>query len=128
MHVTTRSPLSARPAVLIVSHPDGHIEAFGEPNVDIHFARVPMSFSRDGEIQAEELMQMTLPPKYQKIYQADRLRKTGTTRPLRPSTIQDSQHVSHLIRKLNEIHGLERQPIAPLTNGTIAGVGVCCEN
>ena len=89
-HCNERKQRPPRQAVLIVAHPDNHIEAFAEKNVDIHASRIPQSFSREGERQAEEVMQIMLPPRYRDLYRADRLRKTGSTRPLLPSVLADS--------------------------------------
>ena len=96
-----------RQAVLIVEHPDDFVEAFAEKNVDVHVARIPQSFSREGERQAEEVMEMMLPPRYRDLYRADRLRKTGTTRPLLPSVLTDSLVVRDCLTALSTVNDKE---------------------
>ena len=73
--------------------------------IDIHIARVPESFSREGERQAEDLAEMMLPPRYRDLYRADRLRKTGTTRPLIPSDLSDSFVVRDYLEALTDLTG-----------------------
>ena len=99
MKCNTKRP--PRQAVLIVSHCDGHLEAFAERNIDVHIARVPQSFSSVGERQAEEVAEAMLPRRYRELWRADRLRKTGTVRPLQPSVLADSLAVRGVLSALN---------------------------
>ena len=88
---------------MFVVHPDNFVEAFADKNIDIHFARVPQSFSLEGERQAEELTEMMLPKRFRDLYRADKLRKTGTTRPLLPSTLRQSLGTNDLLKLLNDL-------------------------
>ena len=79
MHVNRNQPeepLPDRPPILFVVHPDQHVEIFADHRLDIHFARIPMAFSLEGERQAEEVMEMMLPKKHRDLYRADWLQKT----------------------------------------------------
>ena len=71
-----------RQAVLIVSHPDGYIEAFAEPHIDVRFARVPVAHSLDAEVVAEDLVELMLPARYRRLYFPAMRRTVGSTRPL----------------------------------------------
>lgn len=91
MHRTaphSRPPRPPRTAVLVVSHPDGHVEAFAEPHIDVRLCRVPVAHSREAEIVAEDLAELTLPRRYRDLWRRDRLRAVGTTRPLTADAMQ----------------------------------------
>ena len=90
-----------RSDVLILSHADGHLEAFGEKNVNIRIVRVPAANSIESERTAEETMELMLPRRYRDLYRADRLRAVGNTRPLRPSTLVDAKWTRDFIAALN---------------------------
>ncbi len=77
----------ARQPLLVLSYADGHLEIFGEKNIDVHIARVPVATSAKAEIQAEEVAELLLPARYRELYRADLLRKNGATRPLLPSVL-----------------------------------------
>jgi len=93
----------ARQPILILSHADGHIEIFGEKNIDVHLSRVPAAFSTDVELSAEGAMELLLPRRYRPLFRADMLRKNGTTRPLLPSVLADSIRAGKDIATLNRV-------------------------
>ena len=82
MNLNTHPPRPPRQAVLVLSHGDGHVEAFADKGVDVLIARVPLSQTREGERLAEDCLELSLPQRYRDLYRADRLRANGTTRPL----------------------------------------------
>ena len=47
MDITRHNQSSPRQAILVVSHSDGFIEAFGEKNIDTHLVRIPTAFSSE---------------------------------------------------------------------------------
>ncbi len=95
--------LPSRQPVLIVSHPDGHVEIFSDRHVDVYVARVPVASSREAEVMAEDVIEMLIPRRYRGLYRADRLRKNGTTRPLLPSVLADSIRARKDIDAINEL-------------------------
>ena len=97
------SPRSPRQGVLVLSHSDGYIEAFGDKNIDVHIARVPTAGSPEAERQAEDVAHMMLPLLYRDLHRADRLRATGTTKPLRPSALQASLEVREILQSFKRI-------------------------
>lgn len=101
MDRTTPSPRPPRFAVLIVIQGDGHIEAFAERHVDVHVARVPVSFSREAEQTAEDVAELLLPPRFRELFRRDRLRAVGTTRPLLPTTLARAIATNDLIAALD---------------------------
>ena len=90
-------------------HPDEHLEVFGDRNVDILITRVPLSFSSEGERQAEEVMEMMLPQRYRDLFWADRLRATGSTWPLLPSVLRKSLVVRDCLTTMNEVTSAVQQ-------------------
>lgn len=106
-HCITNQQRPPRQAVLIVAHTDNHLEVFAEKNVDVHFARVPAAFSVEGEQQVEQIMDWMLPPRYRDLHRADRLRKTGSTRPLLPSVLADSLVVRDCLTALDTVNDKE---------------------
>ena len=93
--------------VLIVSHPDGNLEAFAERGIDIHLARVPAAFSRQAEHQAEAVASMLMPLRFRELWRRDRLRTTGTTRPLLPSVLQRAIGTRESMRRLSAVLEVE---------------------
>lgn len=93
--------LQTRQPVLVLSHCDGHIEAFADRHVDVHLARVPTAFTIDGERTAEDVAELLLPRRFRALYRADQLRAAGTTRPLLPSVVAEVQTVTAIIDALN---------------------------
>ncbi len=90
-----------RQPILILSHADGHLEAFAEKHLDVHIARVPAAFSSEVELAAEGAMELILPRRYRSLYRADMLRKNGSTRSLLPSVFADARQVKKDIVALN---------------------------
>lgn len=105
MNPNTQTP---RQNVLILSHHDSFIEVFAERNTDVHIARVPQGFTLEGERQADQIAEGRLPRRYRQLWRADRLRATGSTHPLLPSTLADSQSINELLTAFNsdEQHGV----------------------
>jgi len=95
-----------RQPILILSHPDGHLEVFGDRHLDVHLARVPTAFSAEGERQAEAVAELLLPVRYRPLFRADMLRKNGTTRPLFPSVLADTFAAKETIKSLNRVSNM----------------------
>ncbi len=92
-----------RQRVLIVSHPDGHLEVYADENITAKIVRVPVADSREAERQAEEIVEMLLPQFWRQLYWPNKVRETGTTRPLSPSTLQRSFVVRDCLQRLNAL-------------------------
>src|SRR5262245_51677303 len=101
--VSLRLPPKPRAAVLVVAHPDGHLEAFAEAHVSVLIARVPIAPTREAEALADDVFWLSLPLSFRALYRADRLRAVGTTRPLLPSTMTQSRATEKLIVQLNAV-------------------------
>jgi len=97
----TQQPL--RQAVLVLSHADGFLEVFAERHIDVHLARVPVAYTLEGEQIADDLLELMLLPRYRDLYRADRLRKTGTTRPLLPSVLAQVKTTREVFNVLNNL-------------------------
>lgn len=109
----TNSPrCRPRVTVLILSHSDGILEVFGEACLDVHLVRVPVAFSRQAEIAAEDVVEMLLPPRFQPLFRRDRLRATGTTAPLIPSSLRRSIDVQECLALFNMVHSPESEAMA----------------
>lgn len=99
MDSTRKRP--ARQPVLVLARPDGTIEIFAENHIDFCVARVPVANSIEAERMAEAVADLLLPRRYRGLWQADKLRKIATTRPLLPSALADSIAVRACIDALN---------------------------
>ncbi|NOY41266.1 MAG: hypothetical protein GXP26_05460 [Planctomycetes bacterium] len=99
MNIAKNRP--SRQAVLILSHGDGHIEIFGEKNIDIYLARIP--HCPGSEALAEDVAELAIPRRYRDLYRADRLRATGSTRPLLPSVMARAVQAKEDIVVLNRL-------------------------
>jgi len=99
----SRNRRPQRETVLILSYPDGYQEVFAERHVDVHLVRVPVTNSPEGEQIADDVIEMMLPWRYRSLYRADRLRATGTTRPLLPSVMARAMANTEAISTLNEL-------------------------
>ena len=100
---SNRSTRAPRQGVLVLSHPDGHLEVFAEKCTAVHIARVPTAGSSEAERQSEDVTHWLLPRRYRDLHRADRLRATGTTRPLKPSALKASLEVPAVIEDLNRL-------------------------
>ena len=56
-----------RVKVLVVVHPDGYLQAFGDPDTDVRFACLHAVHPQAEEL-AEELMELRLPLCYRRLY------------------------------------------------------------
>jgi hypothetical protein len=101
-HMHSNIRRAPRQKVLILSHPDGCLEIFGE-GIDVHLARVPVAFSPAAERQAEEVTGMLLPLRFRDLWRRDRLRAVGTTRPLLPSVLAASLSVPGVLEDIEGI-------------------------
>ena len=104
MDRTTSFPSPQRTAVLIMSHSDGHLEAFADGHADIRLIRVPMAFSPVAENIAEDVAELLIPRCYRALYRRDRLRLVGSTRPLLPTVLRDSLATRDATNSLNAMN------------------------
>lgn len=105
----------SRERVLIVSHPDGHLEVFAEKNVIVRIERVPVAHSRDAERIAEDFLERSLPPVWRDMYFPGNRRATGTATPLFPSKIRDANQIERLLDSLNGLLEQEQEAEAWMT-------------
>lgn len=105
---------SPRQKVLILSHPDGYLQVYGEPSLDVHVARIPVAHSVEAEFHAEAVVEMLLPMRFRQLLTTvypipgtksvrGPLRTVGTTAPLLPSVLQASLAVPGV---LDDIEGI----------------------
>ena len=97
-----------RQKVLILSHPDGHLEIFGEA-IDAHICRVPTASTIEAERQAEQVVEWLLPHRFRDLWQRDKLRAVGTSRPLLPSTLARSLATTKAVAALNSMTAQEQE-------------------
>ena len=90
-----------RARVLVISHPDGHLEVFGEQNIDVLIQRVPRADSDQGRCIAEDVVELLLPLRFKNLYWPNKCRARGTTRPLTADTLQQALFVGNLLSGLN---------------------------
>lgn len=89
--------------VLIVSHPDGHVEIFSEQHIAAWIARVPVASSLQAEQQAEAVAEMLMPQRFRELWRRDYLRAVGSTKPLLPSVLQRAIATRESMRRLNAV-------------------------
>ena len=110
--MNTPSPRPPRQRVLVVPHPDGHLEVFGERNIAVHVARVPIAHSRDAERVADEVVDLRLPRPFRELHRADKLRAVGTTRPLRPSALLAAAETRDALAALDALAAEPQEVVA----------------
>ena len=103
-----------RQKVLILSHPDGYVEIFGD-GIDVHIARIPLATSRQAERQAEAVASMLMPLRFRELWRRDRLRTVGTTRPLLPSVLATSLATCEAVAAINSMNATEREEVTAWT-------------
>lgn len=92
----------SRQKVLVVIHPDQFVELFGE-HVDVLIRHIPMSFSREAEITAEDYFEAKLPLGYRPLYDRSKLINHASTRPIPPTTLARAIGTHDSIRRLNRL-------------------------
>ena len=97
-----------RRAVLFAVHADGYVEAFGDDAIDIKIVRVPQAPSPASEALTDDVFELMLPPRYRRLYRADKLRTVGTTRPVLPSVALAARDAQLAILSLSQPNGPAR--------------------
>ncbi len=93
--------MSERELALIIMHFDGYIECYANRSIETLIRVMPYCETREGEILADELLRLTLPDRFQRMYSADRLRATGNVRKITPSQIAESMGLLKSSRELD---------------------------
>ena len=69
---STPTPQPARSPVLLVAHPDGYVEIYGD-DIDVVVAQLPDVTTAEAEIAAEELVAISLPASHRELFVPGRL-------------------------------------------------------
>ena len=104
--VTTATP-TPRPAhspVLLVAHPDGYVEIYGD-DVDVVVAQLPEVTTAEAEVAAEELVAASLPASHRDLFVPGRLAE------------------SHLIERVTPKDLMHRRTIRQLHAAIVANLG-----
>ncbi|TWU24775.1 hypothetical protein [Bythopirellula polymerisocia] len=124
MHNTLTNSMQPRAAVLVVSHPNGHLEVFGDRHIVVHIARLPVANNIEAERIAQNVVEMLLDRPFLAVYRADKLRAVGTTRPLLPTVLARELATNELIRILNEGALSDTPATAPVGGSEVAGTWI----
>jgi hypothetical protein len=92
-----------REALLIVLHGDGYVQAFSEKHIDVRIAVCPYMESPEGEILAEEFLELSLPWRYRELYWPGNLRAMGIACEARPSEIAYADWQLEMIQTLDRV-------------------------
>lgn len=101
MHHDTDGP----PTVLVVSHPDGYLQAFARGGVAVRIAELPQCNTPEAEVLAEELARLRLPLRFRNVWDDCNIATTLTlTRPMVEQLAQIAADVDLLeaLKQLSE--------------------------
>ena len=96
--ISERHRLNDTP-VLIVSHHDGHLEAYTEKGVNVRLETMPY-VNAESELLAEEYLELCLPRAHRNIYFAGRRTTLGKPLSANPKDIAAREYDRHLIREI----------------------------
>jgi hypothetical protein len=92
-----------RVGVLVVAHPDGYLEFYSEPHVNVRIVRVPATENRENEAAAIDVAEAMIPPSHRKLYRDDFMRINYLLRPLTIETALNERAMVDAIRDLNRL-------------------------
>lgn len=87
--------------VLVAIHPDGFVEVFGQKNVDAVIVNVPAVGSKQGEILAEEFVEMNIPYRHREIFVPGLVRAAKVGRVVTPAEIKRTRNLIAGLRALD---------------------------
>lgn len=73
-----------RAKVLVVAHPDGFLEVYGD-NIDVHIVTPLSMYTAAGEVLADEYLDATLPWRFRDLHVMPKLRAMHQVKVVRPS-------------------------------------------
>jgi hypothetical protein len=100
----TRAARKPTEPVLLVLDGEGNAEVYAERHVQVHVAlRLTTDGGNLGEQAADELLTLTLPPKFRALYFANRLRGAGLCERRTAADELDRRAVLRLLSELREL-------------------------
>lgn len=106
--VTAATPTSrpARSPVLLVAHPDGYVEVYGD-DIDVVVAQLPDVTTAEAEIAAEELVATSLPASHRELFVPGRLAESHLVERVTPKDLMRRRTMRQLHAAI-AAHGGER--------------------
>ena len=100
-HKTPRSP---RQPVLVVLNSDGFVQVYADQEkVDVHCAIMPTIVSDEGQILAEQYLELEMPRRHREVFDPNKLADTHQVRERPPNDIAHRETGLELCRELSEI-------------------------
>lgn len=108
------SPRPSRPPrakVLVVAHPDGFLEVYGD-NIDVHIVTPLVMHTTAGEALADEYLDATLPWRFRALHTADNLVAVHQVKPVRPTDEAERLLRLELVRAAAAVRGEQQEEVA----------------
>lgn len=96
---------TSRTKCLLLIYPDGYVELYGPETLDVTVRSVPWIPTKQGEIQAEAMVEASLPIVARSLYGQDCLRATGQARRGRMRDLIITRTEMDLCRILGGLNG-----------------------
>jgi len=90
--------------VLIVAHGDGFVEVFAEGHVAAKIVIAPFMASAEGEILAEEFVDLTLPKPYRDLHVPCKRTTFDQVRTITPQDIADRDLDLQILRSIDRVN------------------------
>ena len=107
-HRPSRPPFK-RTDALVVLHPDGYVEFFGEPGLRVHVATA-LAVAPPEEVLAERYLDQGLPKWAERLHYSNKLRASGQCRRVTAKDELERRHDLHIVRGLADL----RRESAPM--------------
>ena len=95
--------------ILVLLHPDGFVEVYGHRNVDVHIATLVAMQSAQGQILAEEYLELNMPPRHRAIYAPGMIRAAKMNRIITPSDLADVRDDLAILRTADSLQAINRK-------------------